>query len=68
MIADILRSEPSESESSEMNSTSDELRENGDMDSSGDDPVHPAYISTNNSPVNQNKSIKRTYENNQQNK
>ena len=46
MIADILRSEPSESERSEMNSTSDELRENGDMDSSGDDTVHPAFRNT----------------------
>ena len=46
MITDILRSEPSESESSEMNSTSDELRENGDMDSSGDDTVHPTVRDT----------------------
>ena len=41
MITDILRSEPLESKSSEMNSTSDELRENGDMASSGDKTVHP---------------------------
>ena len=46
MIADILRSEPSESESSEMNSTSDELRENSDMDSSSDDTAHPAFRDT----------------------
>ena len=46
MITDILRSEPSESESTEMNSTSDELRENGDMNSSGNDTVHPAFRDT----------------------